>query len=76
MKDVWRRGKRGKTDDKHFQKEIECGGSKNRRTKRGMKERGTAQRKEYTEEEEKKIEFEDDVKSQKGKEIFSWRNCF
>jgi hypothetical protein len=76
MKDVWRRGKRGKPDDKHFQKENECGGIKKKRTKGGMYERGTAQRKECTEDEEKKIEFEDDIQSRKGKERFSWTDCF
>jgi hypothetical protein len=68
-------GQDRKTDDKHFQKEFECGGSKNRRTKGGMNERGTAQRKEYTEDEEK-IKIEDDVKLKKGKERFSWTDCF
>lgn len=76
MKDVWRRGKRGKTDDRHFQKENECGGCKKRGTKGGMNDRGTAQRKEYTEDEEKKIEFEDDVRLKKGKERFSWTDWF
>ena len=63
MKDVWRRGKIGKADDKHFQKENGCVGSK---------DGGTARRNEQTEDKVKKKEGESDgdARRKKGKERF------